>query len=231
MLTRAFPAGAPPQLSSQLEHIRGLLAQIQDLRTRSLGEQRKLEALESEARETRARMGHAMHVLGEDLSAARTALREAEARAAGARSGGRGDEQAAARAAAAYQALAQAGGLRPPRDPDEGTAALLRALADSLDAWSDVRRGGAAGAAQELARRQGEVQDLQFQVQAMRQALDNSEGTIAESKASAEQELMQFTSAVAAKENELVSVAGVYCESLRPRRNLGDLFAQLETQR
>lgn len=227
MLTRAFPGGdAPPALRAQLEEIRGMLGTIQTLRSRGLAEQRKLEALDHEARETRARLGHAMHVLAEDLSTARTAARSAEAEVAPYFSA---ESKAEADAKDAYERLAQAGGLRPPKEPSSEIRGLLRELADDLDRWQ-LAQGASEKARTWLESKRQEVSDLDFQVKSMREVLENTETTLAATKAVSEAALMESGRAVEDFEQRLLTRASTYCEALRPRAELGDLFQLLETQ-
>ncbi|MCA9579376.1 MAG: protein kinase [Sandaracinaceae bacterium] len=227
MLSRAFPGGdAPPALRAQLEEIREMLRAIQQLRTQGLGEQRKLEALDHEARETRARLGHAMHVLAEDLSSARTAARSAEADVTPYFTA---ESQAEAGAKDAYERLASAGGLRPPKEPSGEIRRLLRELADDLDRW-ELAKGASEKARAWLEGKRREVSDLEFQVKSMREVLENTEGTLAASKAASETALMESGRTVEEHEQRLLTRAATYCEALRPRPELGDLFQQLEHQ-
>ncbi|MBK6576256.1 MAG: serine/threonine protein kinase [Sandaracinaceae bacterium] len=228
MLTRAFPGGdAPAALRAQLEEIREMLRTIQNLRTRGLGEQRKLETLDHEARENRARMGHAMHVLAEDLSSARTAARSAETDVAPYFTA---EKQAETAVTEAYERLAAGGGLRPPKDPAGDVQRLLRELADGLDRWQ-LARGASEKARAWLDGKRQEVTDLDFQVKSMREVLERTETTMSANKAASEQALMDSGRAVEDFEQRLLVLAGHYCEGLRMRPELGDLFQQLETQR
>jgi serine/threonine-protein kinase len=228
MLLRAYPAGdAPAPLRTQLEEIRELLRTIQNLRTQGLGEQRKLETLDHEARESRARMGHAMHVLAEDLSSARTAARSAEVDVAPYFAA---EKQAEAACTEAYERLAAGGGLRPPKDPAGDVRRLLRELADSLDRWH-LARGGSEKAQAWLEGKRQEVADLDFQVKSVREVLERTEATMSHTKAAAEATLIESGRAVEGAEQRLLVLAGHYCEGLRMRPELGELFQQLETQR
>jgi serine/threonine-protein kinase len=227
MLSRAFPGGdAPPTLRAQLEEIRGMLGTIQGLRTQGLVEQRKLETLDHEARENRARLGHAMHVLAEDLSTARTAARAAEAEVAPYFDA---EAQAETEAKQAYERLAEAGGLRPPKDPAPAARRLLRELADDLDRW-ELAQGASEKARTWLESKRQEVSDLDFQVKSMRQVLENTENSLAATKEASERSLLDSGRAVEEHEQRLLARAATYCEALRPRPELGDLFQQLEAQ-
>lgn len=79
MVRRAYPVGPPAELGSRLADMRAALARVGSLRGEGLSMQRRLDVVESEARETRERLGYAMQRVGEGLSRAREAMRRAEA--------------------------------------------------------------------------------------------------------------------------------------------------------
>ncbi len=228
MLARAYPNGsAPAALTGQLAEIRQMLSTVQTLRAQGLAEQRKLETLDHEAKENRSRMGHAVHTLGEDLSSARSAARAADSEVAPYFAA---EKEAAEAAQDAYQRLADIGGLKPPSDPSGPVQRLLRELADDLDRWQ-LTQGASEKARAWLEAKQREVKDLEFQVQSMRDVLERTETSMATTKAASEHSLLESGQAVERIEQQLLEVAGRYCEALRPRAELGDLFQQLEAQR
>jgi hypothetical protein len=140
------------------------------------------------------------------------------------------EKQAETAVTEAYERLAAGGGLRPPKDPAGDVQRLLRELADGLDRWQ-LARGGSEKARAWLEGKRQEVTDLDFQVKSMREVLERTETTMTANKAASEQALMDSGRAVEDFEQRLLVLAGHYCEGLRMRPELGDLFQQLETQR
>lgn len=79
MLDRAYPGNtAPEPLKAHVRDVERALGRMVALRDARLVDQKKLDDIESSARESRARLGHAVHELGELLSRARAELRVAE---------------------------------------------------------------------------------------------------------------------------------------------------------
>lgn len=82
MLERAFPGDtAPPELLRIVEDVDRALGRMTALRDARVLEQNRLSEIELSSRESRERLGHAVHALGEVLSRVRSDLREAEATA------------------------------------------------------------------------------------------------------------------------------------------------------
>ncbi len=79
MLERAFPgATAPTELRTHVQDVEKALARMAELRDARVAEQKKLDEIEETSKESRERLGRAVHQLGELLSRARTELRAAE---------------------------------------------------------------------------------------------------------------------------------------------------------
>ena len=228
MLTRAYPGGdAPPALRAQLEEIREMLRTIQNLRTRGLGEQRKLETLDHEARENRARMGHAMHVLAETCRA--PAPRPAARRPTW-RPISRPKSRVRPPPTKPMSASPPRVACAPRRTPPATCSACCASWPTASDRWQ-LARGASEKARAWLEGKRQEVTDLDFQVKSMREVLERTETTMSANKAASEQALMDSGRAVEDFEQRLLGLAGHYCEALRMRPELGDLFQQLETQR
>jgi serine/threonine-protein kinase len=159
MMRRAYPRGdAPREASESLARIRRVLDELHRLRSDGLREQRRLEAMETNAREGRERLGHAVHTLGEDLSVSREALGQARR-------------------------------------------------------WLEAK--------------EAEVRDLQFQVQALRAQLDRLEEGYESERRSVEGSLADKGRTGEQLESELIHLASRFCDPLRPRGDLRDLFDQL----
>ena len=71
---------------------------------------------------------------------------------------------------------------------------------------------------------------LGSEVKSMREVLENTETTLATTKQVSERSLVESGRAVEEHEQNLLARAATYCEALRPRPELGDLFQQLEAQ-
>jgi serine/threonine-protein kinase len=224
MLQRAHPGGAPRELSEALASIRRTLAQIHELRSRGLKEQRKLEALESNARDGRERLGNAVNTLAEDLSNARQAARNAQAEV---EPYFEADRQAEAAYRKGHSALAQIGGYRELSAPDPAVVGPLRETVDALDRWV-LARSAADKAHRWVDAKKSEVEDLEFQIQTLRAQLEKLEDTYEQSRAAGEAMLHDNGRTAEELEQSLIQMAARFCEPLRPRRELGDLFARLE---
>ncbi|MEM1414037.1 MAG: protein kinase [Myxococcota bacterium] len=224
MLDRAYPEGPPDVTTRLLEDIRESLRRVQDIRSAGLKEQRQLEVIESEARETRARLGFAVQSLAEDLSAAREAARAShgevepylEAESGARRAYGAGLEQ-----------LAAAGGFRQLEEPDPRFAKALHAIADAVDRWH-LAHGSAEKARRWVEAKEREVSDLEFQIQALRGNLERVEATYDEKRSGHEEALVTGGTEAQEREKKLNELATLFCTALRSRPGLDDLFAKLE---
>lgn len=79
MLERAYPGGsAPAELRALVRDVEQSLGRMVALRDARVGDQRRLDEIASASRDSRERLGHAVHQLGELLSRARVDLRAAE---------------------------------------------------------------------------------------------------------------------------------------------------------
>jgi serine/threonine-protein kinase len=225
MMQRAYPnGGAPAALVNGLAQIRSALATIQQLRSDGLKAQRQLEALEGEVRVGRARLGNAVQTLGEDLSNARNAARQAVVEV---EPYFEADRQAQGAYEKAHAALETLGGYAQLPEPRADLARALRSTVDSLDRWV-LSHGAAQKAHRWVDSKQGEVGDLEFQIKALRQQLERLEGQYEQDRQSNEQTLKERGQAAEALEKQLLQMASDFCEPLRPRGELRALFAQLE---
>ncbi|MEZ4250599.1 MAG: protein kinase [Polyangiales bacterium] len=227
MLAQAFPGSEPPaDLRAMLDTIRGALRRVHEIRGEGLKEQRKLEELEREARDNRARLGFAVQSLAEDLSLAREAARQA------------GQEvqpyfDAESQAKSGYDhavaRLETAGGYRVLAAPDEAFARALRDLADAVDRWG-LTRGAAEKARRWVDAKKREVEDLELQVRTLRGNLDRTENDYVEKRQSSEAALTTGTTEAQSREQQLTVTATQFCDRLRGESRLRDLFARLEQE-
>ncbi len=227
MLAQAFPGGQVPSESrTLLDRIRTTLRRIEELRAEGLKEQRRLEELEAEARENRARLGFAVQSLAEDLSLAREAVRNAHREVAPYFDA---EEQAKAAYIEADRRLQGLGGYHALDAPDEAWARALRDVADAVDRWT-LGRSAADKARRWLEGKTHEVDDLGFQVQALRDQLARAERSYAQQRETSERSLAASGEEVQKHERQLMTMAGAFCESLRSRRELSELFQRLEQE-
>ncbi|MCB9593824.1 MAG: serine/threonine protein kinase [Sandaracinaceae bacterium] len=227
MLQRAYPGGdAPPSIVQALAEIRTILGRIHELRSEGLREQRKLESMEQNARDGRTRLGHAVHVLAEDLSNARASARGASTEI----------EPYLTADTAAYDAYEKAhetflgmGGGEVLFEPSQAAAAAARELGEALDRWF-LAKSAAQKAQNWVESKQRDVTDLEFQVTALRAQLERLETSYEVDRASAEETLAQSGEEVGRLEARMTELGGVFVEPLRSRRDLGDLFARLQQE-
>ncbi|GAB4210634.1 MAG: hypothetical protein OHK0013_31490 [Sandaracinaceae bacterium] len=225
MLRRAFPQGNPPELAvSMLNEIRQTLARTNEHRARGLAEQRKLEQMEQHAREGRQRLGHAMSTLGQDLSQARAAARNAELEV-------RPYLEAAQQAERAYREahrkMVALGATQEANEPQAAHVSALRETADALDRWL-LAHGTSERARAWVASKANEVRDLEFQTDALRAQLDRLETQYENDRAQLEASLRQNGHELEALDRRLTELGSGFVLPLRPRPELRDLFARLE---
>jgi len=227
MLQRAFPHGdAPPPQIQALAEIRTILARIHELRSAGLKEQRKLESMESNARDGRMRLGHAVHTLAEDLSNARSTARDA----------GREVEpyltaENSARNAytKAHESLLSMGGGALLEEPSQPAAAAARDMGEALDRWY-LAKSAAQKAHRWLESKQREITDVEFQVNALRAQLERLEESYDGERSSSEEALRSNGEEGSRLEARMTELGGAFVGPLRERRDLGDLFARLEQE-
>jgi tRNA A-37 threonylcarbamoyl transferase component Bud32 len=226
MLERAFPAGDVPEaLVDMLGRIRGNLVRSEELRSEGLGAQRALEVIEGRAREGRERLGHAVQILGEDLSRAREEARTATAKVAPYLEPAREAEAAFREAQERVRALAD--------DPKGPPDALMQATADleaAAKRWIPLSRA-ARDARRWLAPRTGAVEDLQFQVEALRRQLEAVEAEYEEARSEHTQRLDELGTEIGEIEQRLTDIGARFMAPLRGRPELAELVRRLETER
>ncbi|MCC6873131.1 MAG: protein kinase [Sandaracinaceae bacterium] len=227
MLARAFPPGrAPPELAQSLAEMRTILSRLLELRSGDLKEQRKLEAMEASANEARERLGHAVHVIAQDLSAAREAARHAQRDVQPYFDGDAAAVEAYRRAHARWSSV---GGAAPIASPTPAIVQAARELAETLDRWL-LASGTAAKAKQWVDAKQREVDDVAFQADALRAQLERLETSYENDRRGLEELLGSHHQQIAALETRLTELAGLLATPLQQRADLRDLLTTLETE-
>jgi serine/threonine-protein kinase len=227
MLRRAYQSGnAPPEQVGKLAQMRTILARIHELRSAGLKEQRKLEQMEAQAKEGRERLGHAVHVLAEDLSNAREAHRSAQKEIQPYVDAEQGARASYVRAHEKWLAM---GGASPLDKPSSAAVHSAKELAEGLDRWL-LAEGAAQKAHRWVEGKQREVADTEFQVTALRGQLERVEESYEEERMSAEVALAINGDEVGQLEQRLTELGATFVEPLRARPDLGDLFARLSQE-
>ena len=226
MLQLAFPSGAPPRPANQLAKIQKCLSDANKIRSKGLVEQRKVEELEQAARDRRARLGHAVHTIGEDLSKARKAERQASAEVAPYFD--RANEAKKLYESCHRKFVAQ-GGTKVQQAPMPAFVKATRELADTLDKWS-LAQSAADKAHEWVDAKAGEVKDLEFQLDMLRKQLAKQETDFDSHRTGSESLLVEGNKEAIRLENQLVVLSSEFCEMLRERRELRDLFTKLERE-
>ena len=224
MLTSAFGRNAPADETRMLEEVRSLVARMSALRNKSVEVQQKLEQIAERGRDVRQRFGFAVDALGNDVSrskgderVAREGLVQLKERAMVAR----------AHFMLAQKDVASWEGRSAFVVPYPDLADAYRRAADGMDSWLVARKEEEiAEAALETTRRA--MNDIDFQVRELRNALMEHEKDIEIQEDASVAELTLATKEVDVLEKELDVLARRFCDPLRSRPELSPLFQELE---
>ncbi len=228
MLRRAYPNSVPPpELVQALAQLKTVIVRINELRSLGLKEQRKLDAVESNAREARTRLGHAVDTLGVDLSSAREASRAARLEVQPYFDTDRVAQEAYVQT---HKRLIEPGWHLGVSVPSAEVVQTLRDTAETMDRWL-LSRGAAEKAQLWLASKEREVTDLGFQFDALRAQRQRVEQQFEADHAELEVNLIENGKQIEKLDQELMALGGQLAAPLRPRGELGDLFVELETDR
>ncbi|MDP3274001.1 MAG: protein kinase [Deltaproteobacteria bacterium] len=220
MMDRAYPGGrSKPELSSLLDRVRTAVTRMGEQRQRSLREQMKIEAIHTQSREAQGRFGRAMDTLGQDQSR----VREEIARAKQVR-----DE---------YQHVLARGGTpfaqihsKVVSSPAAPTAELTQLYRAGLEALENLGRAmhEHQRAVAWLEAKEREVQDVNFQIEALRSQLAKLSQAAEDESGQVQQSVGQLGAEMAQIEQGLMADAVKLADDLRPVPVLHNLFAELE---
>jgi serine/threonine-protein kinase len=223
MLTRAYPAGDPPSdLEEHLAAMRAALGRLRALRTDAMEAQRELERLETDVAGRRERLGHAVHVLGVDLSAARNeARRVAEALST-----------ATSEAAEAHTRFREADAAlsrvrAPGATPTDADVSAARRVLAALEEWTTAQHGIDRLRREQVLAEERE-RDFGFQVEALRQGLAKVETDLDERAKKSRARLAKLGGERREEEMRVPWLASKITTPLRDRPELRALFDQLE---
>ena len=219
MLRRAYPAGIPRTMRDYLAEMRAALGRLRALRSRAMDAQRELEELEGDNAAARERLGHAIHVLGVDLSSARAQARLV-AKSLAEHEGAVHTQGHDWRAADAQLARLRSDPRATPGDAEVGA---VRRAHEALVAWHVALGALDLGHARRFALEDRE-RDLTFQLEALRQRAERVEGDL-DAKAKNDRERLT-ENGVERREIEMriLHLASKLSAPLRERPELHELF-------
>ncbi|GAB5549721.1 MAG: hypothetical protein SangKO_094810 [Sandaracinaceae bacterium] len=223
LVQEAYPGGAPTKERNALTQMHEALKRMRETRRHGLRAQLALDALETEGREAGLRLGHALHVLGRDLSVARDAARGA---------GLASDEssRAEARARDVFERAVSSLAVRmaaPPEHPDAPLVDAGHAVQAAVDAWARAAVE-AEHARAETERANASVRDLDYQLGTLRQQMRQLERDYAARTAHSRAALEASGREQRHLARRLASLSEQLISPLRHRTDLKPLFVAIE---
>ncbi len=222
MVRRAFPMGADPRLYAALGRLRATVTAMAEVHAQWLTDQTRADAIADRTRDAQLRFGRAMDSLATDLFEAREAVTAATREATAS------EAQAGPLLGPFLEAHADVLALGPsPSRPTQEVLARYRASLTALEAAAPYA-DGLREAQAERARREGDVKDLEFQIESLRVQLERVSQAGEDEMQGVQRRLEIAATQLSAMEVELVKAASELSAALRGRRDLEDLFAALE---
>jgi predicted RNase H-like nuclease (RuvC/YqgF family) len=129
---------------------------------------------------------------------------------------------------AAHKRLIEAGWHVGVAAPSPDISAAFQAVAETMARWQHVHPT-AEKAQRWVEAREQAVRDLEFQVQALRAQRQRVEETYEQEQDAIDAALIENGKQISALDDELMRLGERLAEPLRPRAELGPLFAELET--
>jgi serine/threonine-protein kinase len=227
MFSTAYAKEAPRPQLERLSQLRALVDEFAGVRDDSAREQRALDDVDSEGRDGRLRLGFAVDATGLDASKAKDELRVAQAQAERLKSAG---EEAARAYTAALQELIAWEGRCAHNEPYVQLAEAHRACAIAIEVWLGARKAEREADSSVDSRERG-VKDLDYQLTELRAALAKHEQRCGERRDAAQRRLVELGARAERLEQRLLQISTLFCEPLRDRSDLGELFGALDSRR
>jgi serine/threonine-protein kinase len=224
MLARAFGAAAPPDLRRSLDLMQRHVSELDELRARSIEEERRLEVVEQEARSGRIRFGRAMDALSVDVSQTREearALRLAVGPLAEAA------KNFPERLLAVHREVVTWEGRCGFAEPHADLVVAYRRAADVVEEWHTARRVELESEARALEKERA-VADVDFQIRELRTGLESLDQSVEDKRAASHKAMAEMGQRADQLEAELLHLAGRFCAPLRAKPELLPIFQQLE---
>lgn len=223
LVQEAYPGGTPDKEAAALAQMHDALRRMRETRKHGLRAQLALDALETEGREAGLRLGHALHVLGRDLSVARDAARGAGLAA---------DEasRSEAKARDIFERAVSSLAVRmaaPPEHPDAPLVDAGHAVQSAVDAWARAA-ALAEHSRSETERAEASVRDLDFQLGTIRQQMRQLERDYAARTAHSRAALEASGREQRQLARRLASLSEALMSPLRHRTDLKPLFVAIE---
>jgi serine/threonine-protein kinase len=206
--------------------LRTLVRELSAVRDASADEHRALEDIDVRGREGRQRFGFAVDATGLDASRAREEVRMVRADLEGA-SGATALALEALRLAQGNVLIWE--GRAAATEPYAQLAQAYRACAEAVDRWAAAcREEHRVRAKIELTERT--ARDLEYQLTELRAALANHEQNVDRDRAATQLRVVELSARAERIERRLLQLATEFCEPLRLRPELGELFGALESR-
>ncbi|MCS6900667.1 MAG: protein kinase [Myxococcales bacterium] len=224
MLERVYGKQSPPELRQLLGEVRHLVHAVAELRKESVAEQRKMEIIEQKEREGRQRFGFAMDALGIDASVARQQVRASQEALLPLQ---QQLDAMEAEGKKAHREIICWEGRWAFREPYPQLSAAYRAAADLIDRWYALRQQQKEAQAL-LEERERMVNDLDYQIRELRNALSAFEKNMEAEKAAQHDRISSLDKKAGMLEAELLALSARFCAPLRGRPELSSYFKELE---
>ncbi|MFO0548238.1 MAG: protein kinase [Polyangiaceae bacterium] len=212
MLKKAFAGAAPsPELLKLLEEVKLRAAEVASLRGEAFAEQQKLEVIEQQAREGKARFGQAMDTLTSDASRLREEERDAQAQRMA--TDGR---EFPVRLRDAHKEAVFWEGRSGFAEPYLELSRAYRDLASIVEEWYASRQ------------RERLIADLDYQIRELRTGLDAHNADIEARRVESHDKITRMGQRTEQLEATLFGLAERFCAPLRTKPELQPLFRDLE---
>ena len=225
MLSAMYGGAAPAAQSSLSRSWSRLPSRVEDLKNKSVVEQRQLEDIAQQGREGRSRLGFAVDALGVDASRAREDLRMGEETLATAN---KRAQDGPTRLIAAVRGDHVLGGPARACKSPRPTWPRPTATQPTSSTSGTSRRTPSARRRPSLDKQRQALRDLEYQITQLRESLTKHETEVEAQRAQCERVVSRMSKEIDHAESELLEMATTFCAPLRGKPELLPLFARLE---